>query len=237
MIGKLLENCTCVFEYETEDKNAASLRLSGIRSAVFMPAVTADLWPVYRLECTEDASLLKEKHVWLIPAGAHQGWALKPLEELIRDFYERDEVPDGDDLYGAQLEEMILLHGGGLPDGQFGGDLAPCSLILAEITMQGRQVTLLIAPCTPEECWEGIVDRWGLRVPVLVDSHKGLGDWLTEVPLYDCLKKSGFPEYCLKGVYTSCSAPEPYTCFRSVPAPKKSAGECGIYRKKDADSC
>lgn len=216
MFSEFLNGLSCVLPDERADFMEVREALRGGLYVSFMPAIVEDMWPLHALECTavhrfgpQDG----QKHVCIIPMGAHDFWSGPSVKRLIEDFYERDELPDGPLSYGAELEEMLLLTSKDVSASVQISGAGAVQVIFAKITMQnGRQVYLFALPDEAHDAWRNIFERYGIPCDMLIDSHKGLGDWLEDVPLYASMKETARPEllprFYFKGKYVSHGAPE-----------------------------
>ena len=213
VLRDFLQQCRCTQDDEKSDfRNVRSILESQLSAVAYMPAITWDLWPLYGLTCAEARTCLGAEvpTVYLVPIGAHEYWAANYFARLVLDFYREDIDPRGND-YGYDLEEMILLD---YPNAGEHLDLAEfgtCSAVylrLHHCTGGCAHVFLLMED--PSEGWNRIVRKYAIPTQVLIDSHKGLGDW------YDCVPLSGYmaetpeellPEFYFKGKYISHHAP------------------------------
>ena len=73
-------------------------------------------------------------------------------------------------------------------------------------------VHVLILIETPTSTWTNIIEKYGVRSDILIDSHKGIGTWFEDSYLYSTMKKSTnydlLPPYYFKGKYISHEAPD-----------------------------
>lgn len=183
-----------------------------------MPAITADLYPVFALSCTSAKQIISPD-VYIIPVGAHDYWAKPYFEEIINKFYEEDEY---DEQFDIELEEMLLLNN--TNSGCFFSltDGTNCNVVFCRIALpDGSERYLFILPDTPDDCWRNIIEHYEINCGILIDSHKGLGDWFGNVPLYKSMtetaKKYLLPQYYFRGLYVSCEPPRCFNLIYTIP--------------------
>lgn len=213
MLQDFLRQCTCTLPDERPDFREVCQKLEAqVPNVAYMPCITWDLWPVYVLSCTDARHRLEAKapRVYLMPIGAHAYWAAPYFKNIVLDFYREEVFPEGNS-YDYELEEMILLNypdaGSSLELEEFGA----CSAVylhLSHPTGGSAHVFLLMED--PSEGWNQIVRKYDIPVQVLVDSHKGLGDWYENIPLSRYMgqtQRALLPEFYFKGKYISHGAP------------------------------
>ena len=221
MLREFLAACSCVLPEESEDFQDALRLLSCLPVRVgLLPAIEDDLYPVCAFSCTS-AKRISSPNVWLVPVGAHDGWGLSGFERIVDKFYREDAFREQ---YGIGLEEMILLN---CPDvkGSFtleGG--ARCNVVFCRLTVPGgAPVILLIVPEAPDGCWDRIVEPFGIPCEILIDSHRGLGDWLDAVPLFRRMRETErtdlLPRLYFKGRYNKWAPPAGFRRIFTIPEP------------------
>lgn len=236
---QFLENCKCILDSEKQDYSLV-LRTFEKESepfVAFLPAVTADLWPVYVLECTEARQyrIHGGKSVYIVPIDTHNSGAISCFGKLINDFYMENATNDSKNYYGASLEEMILLHSPDISNSKFLNRFSECNVIYLRISFEmDRNVDLVFLLEKPEVCWKGVIEKYNIATDYIIDSHKGMGNWFEYTKLYELVihshNSSILPKYYFKGKYISHDAPKDYQLVYRVPESKK--GECisEIYR-------
>ena len=220
MLIDFLSSCTTVLNEETPDFNNVIASLSRTSVSIgLMPAITDDLFPIYSLVCTS-ANNFVSPDVYIVPAGAHDYWAIPCFEDMVNKFYQEDHFREQ---FQIELEEMILLK---QPDISasfcFNKDIL-YNVLYCRLTMPNNlPVHLLIIPSDPAGCWE-IIERYGLNCDILIDSHKGLGNWFEEIPLYRLMRETKhtelLPRYYFKGLYISHEAPKGFKLIYTIPEP------------------
>ena len=226
MFIDFLSSCTNVLKEETADYNNAIVHLSRIAvSTGLMPAVTDDLYPIYALACSS-ANRVVSPNVYFLPIGVHDCWAKPYFEEIVNEFYLRDFVREQ---FEIVLEEMILLKHPDICE-SFCLDHHTCyNVLYCHITMPNDSpVYLFILPLDPAGCWK-IMERYGIKCDILIDSHKGLGDWFENTPLYRIMTETNhfevLPRYYFKGLFISHEVPKGFKKIYTIPEPISSCGQ------------
>lgn len=125
-----------------------------------------------------------------------------------------DELPDSELHYDAELEESILLYNTGLSSGKSVklNGLVYNAVYLRLLMSNQRLVYLFIIFEKPELVWTNIIEQFRIKTDIIIDNHKGLGDWFENVPLYKMMKETHqrdlLPELYFKGKYISHEAPK-----------------------------
>lgn len=238
MLQDFLRQCTCTQREETADFLAVcqALESHGTPTA-YMPAVTWDLWPLCALSGANACTFtdIKRPAVYLVPIGAHEFWAESYFARLVLDFYREDICPETNH-YGYDIEEMILLDypdAGRLLDLQEFGSCSAVYLCLRHSTGAPAHMFLLMED--PSEGWNRIIRKYEIPVHVLIDSHKGLGDWYDAIPLCGYIAQTPpplFPEFYFKGKYISHPAPDGCEFICDIPESDHSSCVSQLYRMR-----
>ena len=198
----------------------------------YVPSITLDLWPMYVLQTTPAKRYSHPTEcamVYLVPIGAVNFWAKSEFQNLALNFYRNDEFPNGRNTYGFSLEEMLLLQYPGAVETLELAELGSANAIYMRLSRDNTaDVHILILLENPSEGWKTIVERYDIPLNMLVDSHKGLGNWFEDVPLYSYMtttdKPQLLPRYYFKGKYISHGAPEGFESL--MPIAESSVREC-----------
>lgn len=204
----------------------------------FMPAIVEDLWPIFIMEDThaQKFNIHSGDSVYLIPYGAHDFWGIQGLDEFIHKWYDNDEIHLGEQ-QDMDVEETILLKSDALQTERVicvNGNVAN-AVYMRLSSAKDRAVHIVMLIDTPHAVWTEVVEKFGVKTDVLIDSHKGMGDWFDKVPLYGVMKKTSkpalLPAYYFKGKYISHDAPAGFSKLYSIPeAEGKHWCECSIYK-------
>lgn len=209
MLYNFMTECQCVLKEEADDYRAQLRRLAGRPARVgFMPAIIDDLAPVYALSCT-GARRIVSPNFYIIPIVTSSAWGFtrECFEKAVNEFYQDDELQEQLEI---ELEEMILLTHPAIERSLSLSGGTPYNVVFCHITMNdGSERYLLIMALTPDECWKRIVEHYGVQCDILIDSHKGLGDYFSAAPLYRYLRETEavelLPRYYFKGSYVHSS--------------------------------
>ena len=229
MLKDFLSACRCVLPDERNDLGGVLRRMpEGPVSVGFMPAIADDLYPVYALSCTS-ASRIVSPSVYIVPVGAMNGWAKPQLEQLVDRFYSDDELGFRQS-FDFELEETLLLENPGVDGFFLLNGRERYNVLFCRVTAPGgREVVLCVVPSSPEACWKQIIEPCGIACDVLIDSHKGLGGWLDDSPLFAAMRETAFPEllprYYFKGRFISHEPPQGFSLFYRIPEPILSHGQ------------
>lgn len=219
MLFDFLYDCQCALINEKSDFQETLREFANKFVCVgFMPAVTDDLYPVFALSCTS-AKQVVSPNVYIIPVGAHNYWAKPYFEEIINKFYQEDTFREQFDI---ELEEILLLVNPRLNCSFSLCDGINCNVVFCHITLpNGMDNYLVIVPERPEVCWEKVVESYEIKCDIVIDSHKGMGDWFDDVPLYRIMSQTHFkellPRYYFKGRYISQDAPCGFKLLYTIP--------------------
>ena len=219
MLLDFLKNCTNVLN---EEQNAyeqvlrQELMING--SIGFMPAITNDLYPVYALSCTSVKRLVSPD-IFIVPIGTHDYWAMPYFEERVNEFYRDDEFREQFDI---KLEEMILLNNSDMDKHFTLYNGIKYNVIYCRLALSNhKQVHLVAVPLTPRECWLQIIEKNGIRCDIIIDSHKGMGNWYEDTPLYRVMCETRrvdlLPKFYFKGRYISKEPPAGFRLKYVIP--------------------
>ena len=219
MLLDFLNDCQCVLEDERSDLQEI-LRALAYKSVCvgFMPAITDDLYPVYALSCTGAVQIISPD-VYIISVGAKDYWAKPYFEDIFNRFYEADEIREQFDI---EIEEMILLYNSRLNNSFTLAEGINYNVVLCRITPpDGSNRYLLVVPEKTEDCWREIFEHYEIKCDIVIDSHKGMGDWFDSVPVYrvmrDTLLSELLPRYYFRGMYISAQPPHGFKLKYTIP--------------------
>lgn len=237
-VFSLLSHCECVLPDEQADFRTVLDRFDHMTNnhVAFLPAIDCDLYPIYALECTSAKSFIDSDapHVYIMPIGAHNKDSYPYFNNLVREFYENDTFVEQ---LNIELSEMILLKSPVVPDQLILKDGIEYNTIYCHLIMDnGKSVYLIITVMTPEDCWARIFEQYNISTDILIDSHKGLGDWFETVPLYNLMvntkKRNLLPCYYFKGRYISHPAPEGFELVYTIPEEISNHGVIHDFEKR-----
>ena len=221
MFLDFLYDCQCALEDEKSDyQETLSDFANKVVCVGVMPAITDDLFPVFALSCTSAKQIISP-NVYIIPVGAHNYWAKPYFEDIVDRFYQNDEFRDQ---YDIELEEMLLLYNPKLNRSFSVYDGTENNVTFCRIMMPDRSVKyLFFVPETPDDCWKKIIESYDIKCDIVIDSHKGMGDWFDSVPLYKVMLETNatklLPRYYFKGLYISHDAPSGFNLRYTIPDP------------------
>lgn len=234
MLLDFLCDCQCALENEESDYQEILSAFSNKTVRVgLMPAIIDDLYPVYALSCTSARKIISP-NVYMIPVGAHNYWSKPYFEEIVDRFYKNDEFWDQ---YDIELEEMLLLYNPKLNRSFSLYDGTEYNVIFCRIMMPDRSVKyLFFVPETPDDCWKKIIEPYDIKCDIVIDSHKGMGDWFdSDHPLYKVILETSatklLPRYYFRGLYISQDVPSGFNLRYAIPNPISNHGR-SIGRKK-----
>lgn len=219
MLTDFLASCIAVLDEETADFRQAAASLSRIPVSIgLMPAISDDLFPVYSLACTS-ARRIVSPNVYFVPTCAAGDWAKPCFEKIADSFYQEDSFREQ---YEIELEEMLLLRNSSISGSFRFYEGISYNVLYCHLTMpNGSPVYLFIVPLSPGDCWKEIIEPYGLKCDILIDSHKGMGDWFDSVPLYSMMRETQsvglLPRYYFKGLFISHEAPEGFNLIYTIP--------------------
>lgn len=224
MLIDFLSSCHLVDSCEKDDFGSLCCELSSQKLFVsYVPSVCLDLWPLYVLQCTASKCYsMPSTHalVYLMPIGALNFWAKPEFERLVQDFYQNDEFPSNRNIYGFDLEEMILLRYPGATEALNIGEIGSCNAVYMRMSRDQTESHIIAFLENPLQGWKTIVEHYGIKVDMLVDSNKGLGGWFADSRLYACMNATKqpmlLPQYYFKGKYISQPAPEGFSLLKEV---------------------
>ena len=233
----------------------------------FMPAVSFDLWPIYSLGCTRASRFTGSNaipKIYVMPVNVYECYIYKQLKKIVRNFFADDgNTPEpqekikvnflsaifsknknvevnADTLYGIEIEEIILLNH---PDLVRSVPLVfsagcECNSIYMRLTLPNGSTAYLFILCTsPEETWRGVIERFDIRVDMIIHSHKGFEHWFTSTPLYAHLVSTRYPhllpKFYFRGKYITTDDAPPASTVADVIEDEQSNTETTIYRLPD----
>ena len=239
---RFFDSCKCTLPEETNDfQNVIKHLLAKPAFVSLMPAIHLDLWPLHVLECTNGRQYPAHdgrNHICFMPVGAHDFWALGYFTALIQAFYrDEDMAPYAAHWYGAELDEMILLRSEACTRTvriESAGDI---SAAYARFSFPGgKRVHLFLLLTTAQDGWRSIFQQYRIPCDILIDSNKGLGDWLESTALYPLLTADPLdpilPAFYFKGKYISHGAPEGFVRIYEVPESDAHACVSEIYQAR-----
>lgn len=227
MIYDFLSDCKCALSEEVDDFRDVLTALSKIQPCIgFMPAITDDLYPVFALLCTSAARIVSP-NVYVVPVGAKDGWAKPYFEKIVAEFYAESEIREQ---YEIELEEMILLNTPVLDVHFLLNRDIRYNVLWCCVTMpNGSTAYLLFVPVSPEAAWKKVIEPYKIKCAVLIDSCKGLGNWLEDTKLHKAMKETTatalLPQYYFRGLYISHEPPHGF--HRIYKIPEQIADDCG----------
>ena len=242
MLIDFLKSCTPALQDEKEDYNHILHELSYCTDSFigFMPSIIDDIWPVYVLECTDAVQFNHHSHdsVYILPFGAHDFFGVHSLEKLIQNWYLHDEIPEKEYYHDAELEESILLNCSDIQS-KVSVDVQGnyVNMVYLKISMSNnRKVHILLIIEKSQFVWANVIEKYNIAADIVIDSHKGMGDWFEDVPLYGVIKNTKnrklLPELYFKGKYISHEAPEGFKKAYEIPEAKSNWCRNEIYYTK-----
>ena len=225
MIYDFLYDCKCAIPSEAADFQNALRKFVDKQTCVgFMPAVIADFYPIFTLSRTKAKQIISPD-VYIIPIGATACCVAKPyFEKIVNNFYQDNELDERLVIihFDIKLEEMLLLHNPGLNCSFSFYDGTEYNVILCRITLpDGTANDLIVVPNSPDDCWNRVVEPYGIKCDIVIDSHKGMGNWFDQTPLYDIMRKTKaielLPHYYFKGLYVSHDVPPGFDLLYTIP--------------------
>ena len=236
MLKDFMKDCTCVLDEERADY-AEAIADIGDCYVTFMPEITHDMWPMYVLECTAAQKFVpaEKQIVCFVPLGVHDWWGKDEFDKLITCFYDDVDTVTNPNNYDADLIEAILLdytNGGKKINAEGTGE---ADIVFTRWQFDnGAEVILLFIADTPEGCWQKIIEKYDMHCDMLIESHKGFGDWFTNTPIYDVFMNTAkpelLPELYFKGKYTSSLCAEGFERLYDVPESGAHHGVSAVYK-------
>lgn len=217
MIVEFMKSCVPVLSEEKTDYTDIIQDIKRNKDPFigFMPAIIEDLWPIYIMEDTHAKQFNHHSgnSIYIIPYGAHDFWGVQGLNDIIRKWYNDDEIDIGEQL-GMEIEETILLKSDTLQSERaisVNGNAAN-AVYMRLSSAKDRIVHIVILIDTPHAVWNEVIEKFGIKTDVLIDSNKGMGGWFDNIPLYSIMNNTPVPSllplYYLKGKYVKHTAPE-----------------------------
>ncbi len=239
MINDFFKKLTPILNDEKADYQKICGKLLSKESCVnLMPCVTFDLWPVFALQCTEASEHIHchgRSMIYIAPIGEHDFYFKPSLESKVSDFYKSDE--DGLELlYGAKLDEMLLLKSDEIAHTfDLGAEYQGANVIYMSFIMpNGSEAYVFFMLETMLNTWRSVFEKNSVSCEVLIDSHKGMGDWFDTTELYSHFKSAkktdSLPAYYFKGKYISHPAPDGFLFLHSVSQSGKNDCTSELYR-------
>ena len=222
MLSDFLSACRPIVPDETDDYKEICCELVDELFVGYIPSVIFDLWPLHVLQHTsaKQYAVSASSYLYLMPIGAHQFWAKTEFERLILDFYRNDEFPSDRNTYDFDLEEMILLQYPGATERLNLCELGNCNAVYMRVSKEQHEAHIIVLMETPSDGWEKIVEHYGIATDILIDSHRGLGNWFEDTKLYSHMnateKRLLLPEYYFKGKYISHWAPDGFSLLQKI---------------------
>jgi len=205
----------------------------------FMPSITFDLWPVFSIQCTnvKQELFLHNENVYIVSIGEADFYFKHELEGIVSNFYNEDEF-EPRHMYGGELEEMILLSSPSYEEKIAVENIDDnVNVVYMNITMSnGSTAHLFFIASTAAQAWVDIFEKNEVACHALIDSHKGMGDWLTTTELWGKLlstkAKDLLPKFYFKGKFISNNAPEGFELISSIKESDPSECISEIYKAK-----
>ena len=219
MFFDFLSDCNCVISYEQNAFRNILQDISERETTIgFIPAILWDLYPLYALQCLSIQGVISP-NIYIMPISAANCWAHPHFEQIITDFYENDEYPDS---YNTELEEVILLNSPVIDQSLKLNEEIQYNMALCSFTMPNSAlVYVCIIPETPHDCWKKVIEHYVIPCDIMIDSHRGLGNFFYDVPLYNAMKKSISsrlrPHYYFKGLYNKTRLPKGFDLIYTIP--------------------
>jgi len=239
MFIDFLKSLHPILQEEEKDFKEVIELLSYKSSVNFMPSVTFDLWPVFSIQCTDAKQelFLHNENVYIVSIGEADFFFKHELENLVTDFYNKDKF-EPNHMYGGELEEMILLSAPFCEEKISVESIHnSVNVVYMSIAMpDGSTAHLFFVTSTAAWSWVNIFEKHEVSCCVLIDSHKGMGDWLTTTELWRKLTatklKDLLPKFYFKGKFISNNAPEGFEFISSIKESDSSECISKIYRAR-----
>ncbi len=121
-----------------------------------------------------------------------------------------------------KLNEIILLRSPALKHSLTLNENVQYNAALCSFSMaDGSRVYICIVPETPDECWRRIMESYGIKCEIVIDSLKGMGNWFEDIPLYSAMSDTKAPwlrpRFYFKGLYISHDAPKGFRLIYTIP--------------------
>lgn len=237
MLIDFLKSLVPVIEEEKSDFNDVINALMTVKKANFMPSITFDLWPVFSLQCSET---IPDKcndipNVYIISIGEAEFFFKHELERILSNFYNDDDF-EVQHTYGGELEEMILLSSSLFNEKLHVTDITDATNVayMRFALSNGELAHLFFVLSTTVDAWSSIFEKYKVACSVLIDSHKGFGDWMESTPFWNKLKRTANsetnPTYYFKGKFISNEAPVGFEYICDVKESRKNECVSKFYR-------
>lgn len=198
----------------------------------YMPSICMDIWPVHALEEVGFKSYRNKKTgVYVIPVGEQKYALQKALEHHMNNIYLDNNSFDVPSfyLYKAQLLETVLFYDNNIERYSCLGDAdKKYNVVLLKYKLKNGKISYLFYVFTKAETFWNTIEKYEIKIEMIIDSYKGLGDFFYKVPLYKIFKEKApsefLPKYYFKGKYISCDAPERFTHIGTIK--EESFGDC-----------
>jgi hypothetical protein len=146
---------------------------------------------------------------------------MESLSSLIKSFYNDDDIENDTNFYGASFEEMLILRSDDMDKYYKCDFVEEANVFYTRISLKnGKYVHILCVYDSAEDFWKNIIEKHDIKVDWIIDSHKGLGDWFENVPLYrvflETTKPFLLPKYYFKGKFISHDAPDDFALIHEA---------------------
>ena len=235
-ICKFLNSCSVSILEEAVDLANIRKELKEEFCVALMPSIVCDAWPIYVLNdlMSENKKICPVPSVYVVPLGSNDYWIKDEIESLLSDFYNDKEITLAPNYYDMSIEEVILLKCEEFTESLQINSMNSNCVLVRVTTCTDKVIFILGIMGSAEEVWDNVISKYKVPVTWLIDSHKGLGNWLIYLPLYqrikDCADCSLLPVFYFKGKYISTSAPHNFEWIMDIK--ESSSHECvsQIYR-------
>ncbi len=237
MLKELLLNCKTILKDEHNDYAKVVERIPNDAVVTFFPLCWTDLWPLYVLECTDASRYKSENNIYIAPIGAHDFYADHILKQIIEKFYHYDEIDPNRLYYRTSLEEMILLQNDKIPHNIYIDKIGNVNVVYLNLRMKNdNEVHLFLIADTHDNVWKNIIEKYNIKTDFIIDSHKGLDDYFTRIPLYEIMKNTSkrnlLPQYYFKGKFSKDDAPCGFELVHIVSMHEPGESKSEIYLTK-----
>ncbi len=225
-----INSCRSIVPEEELDWIKMVNKINTTSKVVLMPSIVCDAWPIYVLNNLKYGERIigTSPTIYVVPLGTHDFWIKQELEKLVNKFYQDEDIPNCENYYELSLEEIILLDCCNSKKYLCVDGYKANGLVAEFKTKTGDTIYVFAIMEKAENLWEDIVQKHEIPVMCIVDSHKGLDGWFTEVPLYTSILESKvrnvLPQFYFKGKYISASAPDDFEWIADIK--ESSAREC-----------
>jgi len=194
-----------------------------------MPSICPDIWPIHVMEETEAIKYngTRGESVYFAPVVTHGEYYKKTFEGLFEDYYQEGEwVKLESFTYRARVLKTVMLYSCDVDGRTSSYTLGRPNVMYVCYQMRcGRRVHIFYIADKAKNVWENIIERYLIKTNIVINSHKGMGDWFANTELYEYLTKAAnktlLPKYYFKGKYISHEAPEGFELIYSVPESDK----------------